>query len=340
MTKSKKKPLRALILLTAMLPLTFTFSCKKTDQSVTADNTFSRNQNKDLSLVSAVNAITYTLPANSNSADFQALINGAVAGDIILLETGSHFVTNTVNLPVGKNNIIIRGQAGAVIRKAPNTVPHAAITISGNYNTVDLVEIDGGNLPEGGIIIYGLRNTISNSKIHNCGNATAKGAGILIHDKGTPVCALNTVIGCSVYYNYMVGVSQHGHSDGVIRDNRIYENGAEGLTVDIQSHNNYVYNNTIDKNNKFNRGVGGIGIDDSNGNRVHNNTVSNTFYRSGITFQNNIGGCDGTSVANNTLINNAGYGILQRFTDYANTNTGITGNIYSGNTLGNTYIQY
>ncbi|WP_207531850.1 hypothetical protein [Desertivirga arenae] len=48
--------------------------------------------------------------------------------------------------------------------------------------------------------------------------------------------------GCSVYYNYMVGVSQNGHSNGTIRDNQIYENGAEGLTIDIRSHNNCVYN--------------------------------------------------------------------------------------------------
>jgi parallel beta-helix repeat protein len=284
-------------------------------------------------------AITYYLAANSNSTDFQNLVNSAVAGDIIILRTGSHYVTTPITLPVGKNSITIRGEASAVIRKAPNSFNAAAIEITGNANTIDLIELDGGNLPEAGIIIYGQHNTISNSKIHNCGSSAAAGAGILLHNTGSPVCALNTVIGCTVYYNYMVGVSQNGHSDGTIRDNVIYENGAEGLTIDIKSHNNYVYNNTLDKNNTGNRGVGGIGIDFSNGNRIDNNTVSNTYYKSGITFQNNIGGCDGTIVSNNHLTSNAQYGILQRFTQYANTNTSLTNNIFTSNASGTTFIQ-
>jgi hypothetical protein len=72
-----------------------------------------------------------------------------------MLRTGSHYVTTPITLPVGKNNITIRGEANAVIRKAPNTFNAAAIEITGNYNTIDLVELDGGNLPEAGIIIYG-----------------------------------------------------------------------------------------------------------------------------------------------------------------------------------------
>jgi len=290
--------------------------------------------------IAKTSAVTYYLAANSNSAQFQALVNQAVAGDIIILRTGSHYITSSVRLPVGKNSITIRGEAGAVIRKAPYTVYQAAIEIKGNSNVIDLIELDGGNLPEAGILIYGQRNVVSNSKIHNCGSAAAKGAAVHLHNLGTPVCALNVVIGCKIYYNYMVGISQNGHSDGTIRDNHIYENGAEGLTVDIKSHNNYIYNNWIYKNNVYDRGVGGVGIDFSNGNRLDRNTIEHTYYRSGITFQNNIGGCDGTIVSNNQLNYNAKYGILQRFTQYANTNTSITNNTYVGNTLGTTYIQY
>ncbi|MGN8057707.1 right-handed parallel beta-helix repeat-containing protein [Pedobacter sp. 22163] len=339
MKTNGNNPIKALILLSAMLPFALSSACKKSDRLAAFPDQVKLQKPESFSSVAAANATTYYLAENSNSADFQSLINGAVAGDLIILRTGSHYVTTGIKLPSGKNYIVIRGEAGAVIRKAPNTSPVAAITITGNHNTIDQVELDGGNLPEGGILIYGQSNTISNSKIHNCGNSTSKGAGITLHNLGSPVCALNSVIGCSVYYNYMVGVSQHGHSDATIRNNRIYENGAEGLTIDILSHNGYVYQNTIDKNNKYNRGVGGIGIDDSNGNRVDDNTVSNTYYRSGITFQNNIGGCDGTIVSNNHLTSNAAYGILQRFTDYSNTNTAITGNIYSGNASGNTFIQ-
>lgn len=284
-------------------------------------------------------AATYYEPASGNSATLQALVNRAVAGDIIILRTGSHYVTEPIRLPAGKNGIIIRGETGAVVRKAPHTYYAAAFEISGNSNTIDLIELDGGNLPEAGIIIYGQRNTVSNSKVHNCGSAAAQGGGILL-DGGRTVCAFNTVIGCSVYYNYMVGVSQSGHSDGVIRDNRLYENGAEGLTVDIRSHNNYIYNNWIHLNNTGNRGVGGVGIDFANGNRLDNNTIDYTRFRSGITFQNNIGGCDGTIVSNNRINNNEGYGILERWTQYRNTNTSFQNNQLQNNRQGTQTIIY
>lgn len=285
-------------------------------------------------------AATYYQSAPSYNSAFQALVNRAVAGDIIILRAGNHYVTEPIRLPVGKNGLTIRGENGAVVRKQAHSYNAAAFEVSGNNNTLDLIDLDGGNLPEAGIIIYGQRNTVSNSKVHNCGNATAVGGGILLHNSGSPVCAFNTVIGCKVYYNYMVGISQSGHSDGVIRDNQLYENGAEGLTVDNRSHNNYIYNNWIHLNNTGNRGVGGVGIDESNGNRLDNNTVDYTRFRSGITFQNNIGGCDGTIVSNNRCNNNEGYGILERWTLYRNTNTSFQNNTLLNNRQGTQTIIY
>ncbi|WP_375417261.1 right-handed parallel beta-helix repeat-containing protein [uncultured Hymenobacter sp.] len=285
-------------------------------------------------------AATYYLSAPSNSAALQALVDQAVAGDIIVLRTGDHYITTPIRLPVGKNGITIRGEAAAVLRKAPNTYNAAAFEVSGNDNVFDLLEIDGGNLPEAGILLYGQHNTVSNSKIHNCGSAAGLGAGILLHNSGNPVCARNIVIGCSVYYNYMVGISQNGHSDGIIQDNRIYENGAEGLTIDIRSHNNVVTNNWIHLNNTADRGVGGVGIDFANGNRLDNNTIDFTRFRSGITFQNNIGGCDGTVVSNNHINNNEGYGILERWTQFRNTNTGFQNNELLNNRRGPQMIIY
>lgn len=288
--------------------------------------------------ISAAAANTYYLSASSNSTQFQDLVNQAVAGDIIILRTGSHYVTTPISFPVGKNGITVRGEDGAVIRKAPNSFNAAGIEISGNNNIIDHIELDGGNLPEAGILIYGQSNTISNSQIHNCGTSAARGAGILLHNSGNPVCALNTIIGCKVYYNYMVGISQNGHSDGVIRDNQVYENGAEGITIDIRSHNNDVINNWVHKNNTQNRGVGGIGIDFSNGNLLDGNTIDYTVYKSGVTFQNNIGGCDGTIIRNNRINYNAQYGILERWTQYQNTNSSFTNNELTGNSSGTTAI--
>jgi len=285
-------------------------------------------------------ATTFYQTAPSYNSAFQALVNQARAGDVIILRAGSHYVDTPIRLPLGKDGITIRSEQGAVVRKVPNAYNAAAFEITGNNNTIDLIELDGGNLPEAGIIIYGQHNTVSNSKVHNCGSAAALGAGILLHNSGNPVCAYNAVIGCSVYYNYMVGVSQNGHSDGTIRDNQIYENGAEGLTVDIKSHNCYVYNNWIHLNNTGNRGVGGVGVDFSNGTRLDNNTIDYTHFRSGLTFQNNIGGCDGAVVSNNRINNNEGYGILERWTQYRDTNLCFLNNELLNNRLGAQTIVY
>lgn len=285
-------------------------------------------------------ATTFYQSAPSTNSAFQTLINQATSGDIIILRTGSHYVNVPIRLPLGKDGITIRGEAGAVVRKAPNSYNAAAFEITGNANTIDLLELDGGNLPEAGILIYGQRNTVSNSSVHNCGSAAALGAGILLHNSGNPVCAFNTVIGCKVYYNYMVGISQNGHSEGIIRDNQIYENGAEGLTVDINSHNCYVYNNYLHLNNTDNRGVGGVGVDASNGARIENNTIDYTRFKSGLTFQNNIGGCDGVIVRNNHLNNNDGYGILERFVQFADTHMTFTSNELLNNKLGGQAIMY
>ncbi|HYG38947.1 MAG TPA: right-handed parallel beta-helix repeat-containing protein [Cytophagales bacterium] len=293
-----------------------------------------------LSVTWHLQAKTLYLNAPSYNSALQALVNQCVAGDIIILRAGSHYVTTPIVFGIGRNGVTVRGENGAVVRKAQNSWNAAAFEISGNNNTIDNIDLDGGNLPEAGIIIYGQRNTISNSKIHNCGNSSAVGAGILLHNSGNPVCALNTVIGCKVYYNYMVGISQNGHSDGRIQDNQIYENGAEGLTVDIHSHNNYIFNNWIHRNNAANRGVGGVGIDFSNGNQLIGNTIDYTVFKSGITFQNNIGGCDGTIVRDNRINFNEGYGILERFTQYQNTNSLFQNNELTGNRLGTHHVSY
>ncbi len=330
-----KKLNKAAIYVAAVIAISFfAASCKKAIIKNNDPVIVDKHNNKQ-SFASS----TYYLPASSTSADLQAMVDRATDYDVIMLQSGSHYITTPIRFAAGKNNITIRGESGAVVRKAPNSYNAAAFEITGNYNTIDLIELDGGNLPEAGIIIYGQHNTVSNSKIHNCGNSSAVGAGILIHNNGNPVCCYNTVIGCSVYYNYMVGVSQHGHSNGTIRDNQLYQNGAEGLTIDVLSHNNYIYNNWIHQNNTGNRGVGGVGIDDSNGNRIDNNTIDYTQYASGITFQNNIGGCDGTTVTNNHINYNAQYGITERWTQYSDTNTSsFSSNEFTGNTLGATTI--
>jgi hypothetical protein len=279
-----------------------------------------------------VTGVTYYQSAPSYNSAFQALINAASPGDEIVLRTGSHYVTTPITLQ-GKNNITIRGEDGAVIRKASSSGV-VGILIWSDYNTIHHLELDGGGLPESGIMIYGGHNNITDCKIHNCGNA-----GILLHMGAGPVCSFNKIEGCKIYYNSHVGISQSGHCDGNISWCQIYENGYEGITVDNGSHNNVIASNEV-RNNNTACAVGGIGLDNSNGTDIINNNIHHNACRSGITFQNNIGGCDGTYVGNNIIAYNARYGIEERWTQYANTNSWFNANTYTGNGWGTTHITY
>jgi hypothetical protein len=258
------------------------------------------------------------------------LINAASRGDEIVLRAGSHYVTTPITLQ-GKNSITIRGEDGAVIRKASNAGV-VGILIQSDYNTIHHLELDGGTLAESGIMIYGGHNNITDCKIHHCGNA-----GILLHMGAGPACVMNIVEGCKIYNNAHVGVSQSGHCDGRIAWCQIWENGYEGITIDNGSHNNAILSNEIHHNNSQSA-VGGIGIDGSNGNDIKNNNIHHNYCRSGITFQNNVGGCDGTIVTDNQISYNAQYGILERWAQYPNTNALLANNTMVGNGLGDHHI--
>ncbi|WP_165824081.1 NosD domain-containing protein [Pseudochryseolinea flava] len=234
-------------------------------------------------------AVTRYLAAGSSdqTVAFQNLVNESVSGDIIIVRAGDHFLSGTVN--VNKNGIIVRGENGNVIRKSGNV---SCIDVSGNNITIDNLYIDGGNRPEPCARVFGDYNLILNSTFRNSGNS-----GLLLHE-----CHHNTIQGCKAFYNHMVGISQWAHSEGVVRDCQMYENGAEGLTIDGATHNNRVFNNWIHRNNLPHRGVGGIGVDASNGAWIYNNTIDFNGM-SGITLQNNLCcGIDGMRVYDNPNI--------------------------------------
>jgi parallel beta-helix repeat protein len=299
-------------------------ACKKPGESTSTGNSVKSN-------VAA--GVTYYQSAPSYNSAFQTLIDQASPGDVIVLRSGSHYVTNPIILR-GKNGITIRGEDGAVIRKA-SSAGVVGILIWSDYNTIHHLEIDGGELPESGIMIYGGHNNITDCRIHNCGNA-----GILLHMRGDgPVCSVNKIEGCQIYYNRNVGVSQAGHCDGTIAWCRIYENGYEGITVDRGSHNNVIANNEIARNNTK-CAVGGIGLDASNGTDIIGNNIHHNKCRSGITFQNNDGGCDGTIVVDNQINYNDGCGIQEIWTRHRNTNSLFRNNTMIGNKLGTHCIQY
>jgi len=177
-------------------------------------------------------AVTRYLPSSSSdqTSAFQNLVNQSVSGDVIVVQSGNHYLSGTVN--INKSGITVRGDNGNVIRKSGSV---SSIDITGSNNTIDNLYIDGGNRAEPCARLYGNYNLIKNCTFRNSNHS-----GLLIHQ-----CHHNTIQGCKAYYNYIVGISQWAHSDGTVRDCQMYENGGEGLTIDGGTHNNRVFGNAI-----------------------------------------------------------------------------------------------
>jgi len=257
--------------------------------------------------------VTSYLPGSSadQTTAFQSLVDQSATGDIIVLQSGNHFLNGTVFVT---KQITIRGDNGNVVRKAGNA---SCINLHTNYITIDNVYIDGGNRAEPGMIVFSSYNTIRYSTFRNCGVS-----GLMIHNSNN-----NTITNCYAYYNYVVGISQYNSSNNTIANCQLYGNGGEGLTIDCNSHNGRFYGNNIYDNNWAHRGVGGIGLDQANGAWIYNNTINHNGSH-GVRFQNNIATCDGVRVYDNRITNNEGCAISIRTTI---THFGEWGNIVSGN---------
>lgn len=277
---------------------------------------------------SAMHAVTRNIaPQNNSNVAVQNAVNASVSGDIVYLQSGSHYFTGEVVLPSNKSGIVIRGQSGAIVRKASNS-NISAFRIDGNGYTFDNIEIDGGLKPGNGVLCYGDSNTFTNCRFHHCGNA-----GILFHEANN-----NVVRGGAYNNNNGVGISQWASSGGDIigqsSSSRLQanQNGLEGLTIDGLSHNCLVQYVTMNSNKG---GVGNIGIDQANGSWVYDSTCNSHLNRSGVTFQNNLGPCDGPRIWRCTLNNNNDWPIQVRNVNYGITNYSFANNTQTGNVRGN-----
>jgi len=268
-------------------------------------------------------ATRYLPPSTGNqTAAFQALVDQSANGDLIIVQAGNHYLATTVNV---YKPITVRGENGSAIFKTGN---YSCIDLNGSNVIIDNLYIDGANRPECCMRVFGHHNAIYNSTFRNGGN------GLLIHYSYN-----NIVRGCKAYYNNMVGISQYASSDNQIAYCQMYENGAEGLTIDCGSHNARVHDNWIHHNNTPHRGVGGVGIDDADGAWLYANTIENNGSH-GIRFQNNIGPCDATRVNGNTIRNNENCAVSFRTNLYPVTNFSFWNNTCTGNpggTLSGTY---
>lgn len=281
-----------------------------------------------LLLLPSLHAVTRNVnPGNAREVPIQNAINASVSGDIVLLKAGDHYLTGEVQLPAGKNGVIIRAETGAIVRKASNS-NISAFRVDGNNNTFDKVEIDGGLKPQNGVLVFGDGTRFLNCKFHHCGNA-----GILFQD------AVNSVVTGGAYNNNGgVGISQNNSPGaditGASSSSRVLanNNGLEALTIDLGSDNCFVQYMTGNTNQG---GVGNVGEDDANGAWLYNCIFNGHPKRSGVSFQNNVGPCDGPRIWNSTLNNNNDYPIHIRNVQYPVTNAGFQGNTYTGNALGN-----
>lgn len=313
------------ILVPLCLIAAFNSSCNKSSQSSSGGETVTEER--------ALTATTRYLNAQNGpdeTAAFQNLVNQSASGDIIVIRVGNHYFKGTVH--VNKAGLTIRGEHSATaptnyLRKAA-PAPDQGVSVidvdAGILNTVfDWIYIDGGNLPEPNMRVFGNGTKIYNSHFRNSGHS-----GILIHN------AHNIWIeGVKAYYNYVVGISQWASSDNNIKNSQCYENGGEGITIDGGSHNCFVNNVWLYKNNKYNRGVGAIGIDQANGANIFNCTIDRT-YGHAVRFQNNLNQPDdGCQVYNNQITNNSGCAISIR-RPHLVTNFGQWGNTMTGNSGG------
>ena len=307
---------------TLALVLAFVTSCETDDFAYQKQSSDSVNKIEQLRGELKVNKTYYLESGNEDqSNEFQALIDQMNSGDQLILKSGNHYLSRAVH--VRASGLRIVGEEHSAIRRLiSNKGASVVLEESANKTVIDRLYIDGGNGGDACMIVFSNENSIVNSTFRNAGVS-----GLLIHESH-----FNLVEGCKVFYNNMVGISQWKSSDNEIKYCQVYENGAEGITIDGHSHNSHIHHNWIHKNNLPIRGVGGIGIDASNGAQIHDNTIDFNGI-AGITFQNNIcGGCDGVTIYENQNISfNKGPGIKLRYNNQPISNLGYYSNNMNGN---------
>ena len=274
------------------------------------------------------NTVYIAASGTDQKAYFQAQVNSLNDGDTLVISSGDHYISACINIYF--NNGYIEG-SGSIIRKVSGST--SGLTLYGNGDDIDQIEIDGGGSGTHGpcmAVLNGTGNHFTNSKFHNSGDDT----GLLFDHT-----SLDVVEGCTCYYNYMCGISQSACTDQTIEDDQLYQNGAEGLTIDNGSHNCTVYNCGVHENNSTG-GVGGIGIDGSNGANISDCTIDFSG-SNGITFQNNLNLIDdGCNIHDNSNISNNGNAAVGIYKDHLVTNLGFSNNTCTGNPGGNGIVVF
>jgi parallel beta-helix repeat protein len=276
-----------------------------------------------MTIGAASRANTWYLPSGTadQTAQLQAIINGAAPYDTIVLQSGTHYFNGLVTQPI--DHLTFTGASGSQMLKiAGDSQP--LLDGRGNYCTYSNIYIDGANGPQPDMRLYGSWCQVLNSTFRNSGNT-----GLLVNTSN-----YDTFQGDFCYYNGVAGISQWDSANNTVQSCQLHDNNGEGLTIDGGSNNCQVFGNWVHHNNWGNAGVGGIGIDGSNGADIYNNTIDYNALN-GITLENNLpGGCNGVNVHDNPNISYNQNWACYRNTRQPNNNFGWTNNTCVGNGVG------
>jgi hypothetical protein len=268
------------------------------------------------------------------AADDTAYLNTLLRnGGMILLEPRTYFISGDLVVAIDESNLI--GSGRTVIQKTRA----CQIVITANRCLVEGVTVEGNHQAGSGFFISGSFNSIvrcwsqnndggpppqaahgffvngSFNSILGCGSQNNQGIGFGFDggylgsgdDLTSTSCKFNEIRNCFAMRNRDIGISQYRHWDGRIVGNACFDNGLEGITVDVWSLRNLVMGNSL-QNNCWRGGVGAIGMDFADLNRITNNFVEQqrggpSDSRSGITLQNNIGQSNYNIIAQNIIVN-------------------------------------
>lgn len=238
--------------------------------------------------------------AVDDTAAIQAAVTfGYSNGRDVFAPAGTYKITSDIVL--SGNNLGLYGTNGTIFKKFAIA---NAIRITGNFNKVEGITIEGNNLGGSGLGITG-----SDNEIFNCESRYNLGHGFY-RDGQTTSCNRNVIESCYAHHNSLVGFSTNTAPDSLTVNNVAYYNDLEGITDDLPSYRGAIVGNFLSDNCQTG-GVGGIGIDQASGGTVSGNIVNNT--RSnlpGICFQNNVGNTNFLTISCNGIFNNTGGGIL------------------------------
>lgn len=277
--------------------------------------------------VNATQATTCDTGANARYATIQAAINGASAGDtIIVCRNGTGFLQQPTTVEINKPINLFGNQSGTVINATSNGGNPANeilnITRSGvNISNFTFVSAFGNTYLNGIKIISANETRIYNNNFSSLYSGITVLGGAL-----DPNFTRNNIIYDNIFENntlIAVGLST-GAQSNIIYNNTAYGTGNSAFGIlAVSATNNTFANNTAYNNTNY-----GFDILSQNNTLINNTAYNNTLSGFRISATNN-------TLINNTAFNHPNYG-FQIQTGSGSSN--ITGNIAHNNSLSGFYF--